>query len=54
MSAVRDFIGALDDGIHTQNSLAVLAVMAAQFVLNAQCVELVGLAATGIEFTPQG
>jgi hypothetical protein len=28
--------------------------VAAQYVLNAQSVELVGLATTGIEFVPQG
>ena len=47
---LAEYAGALNAGVFSQGSLGLLA---AQFVLNAQSVELVGLAATGIEFTPQ-
>ncbi len=47
---LAEYAGALNAGVFTQNSLGLLA---AQFVLNAQSVELVGLAATGIEFNVQ-
>ena len=43
------FTGLLDSGAHTQASLGVLA---AQVDLNTQSVELLGLASTGIEYTP--
>ena len=48
---LAQYAGALNAGVYTQGSLGLLA---AQFVLNAQSAELVGLAATGIEFNPQG
>ena len=48
---LSDFVGLLDSGAFTQQTLGVLAC---QFSLNAASVELVGLAATGIEFIPQG
>jgi hypothetical protein len=43
--------GVLDAGIYTQASLALLA---AQLDLNTASVDLVGLATSGIEFTPMG
>jgi hypothetical protein len=50
--AERDsFVTLLDNGTHTQTSLGVLA---AQIALNAQSVEITGLADTGIDFTPVG
>lgn len=51
-AAERDnFVALLDNGTHTQTSLGVLA---AQVALNAQSVEITGLADTGIAFTPVG
>ena len=51
-AAERDsFVALLDHGSHTQASLGVLA---AQVALNAQSVEITGLAETGIAFTPVG
>lgn len=48
--AERDnFVALLDNGTYTQTSLGVLA---AQIALNAQSVEITGLAETGIAFTP--
>lgn len=45
------FAGVLDRGELSQDALALLAC---QFELNTQSVDLVGLASTGIEFTPGG
>lgn len=45
------FVALLDDGTHTQASLGVLA---AQIDVNVQSAELVGLATTGLAFTPAG
>ena len=51
-AAERDSdVALLDNGTYTQASLGVLA---AQIALNAQSVEIVGLADTGIAFTPAG
>ncbi len=51
-AAERDsFVAQLDNGTYTQTSLG---VMAAQIALNAQGVEITGLADTGIAFTPVG
>lgn len=51
-AADRDsFVAMLDNGTYTQTSLGVLA---AQISLNAQSVEIAGLADTGIAFTPVG
>lgn len=49
--SLAEFVGLLDSGVFTQASLALIA---AQHPLNTQSVELVGLGATGIEFTPAG
>ena len=48
---LAEYTGALNAGVFTQDSLGLVA---AQYVLNAQSVELVGLASTGLEFNPQG
>lgn len=45
------FVSLLDSGTHTQESLALLAC---QVDINANSVDIVGLAATGIEFLPLG
>ena len=51
-TADRDaFVAWLDNGTYTQASLGVLA---AQLALNAQSVEITGLADTGLAFTPVG
>jgi serralysin len=51
-AAERDsFVSLLDNGTYTQTSLGVLA---AQTGLNAQSVEITGLADTGVPFTPVG
>jgi hypothetical protein len=49
--SLAEFVGLLDSGVFTQASLALIA---AQHPLNTQSVELVGLGATGVEFTPAG
>jgi serralysin len=49
--SLAEFVGLLDSGVFTQASLALIA---AQHPLNTQSVELVGLGATGLEFTPAG
>ena len=46
-----EYTGLIGSGAFTQASLAELACL---IPLNAASVELVGLAATGIEFSPQG
>ena len=48
---VDDLAGLLDAGVYTQSSLALVAC---QFGLNVNSVELTGLANTGIEYLPQG
>lgn len=48
---LANFVGLLDSGAFTQASLGVLAC---QVSFNTGSVELVGLAATGLEFMPQG
>jgi hypothetical protein len=51
-AAERDsFVALLDNGTYTQTSLGVLA---AQIAVNAQSVDITGLADTGIAFTPVG
>lgn len=45
------FAGLISSGAYTRESLALVAC---QFTLNADSVDLVGLATTGIEYTPQG
>ncbi len=45
------FTALLDQGVYTQESLALLAC---QIEFNAQSVELIGLAASGLEFLPAG
>ena len=47
---LAEYSGLLNSGVFTQDSLGLLA---AQVSFNAASVELVGLASTGIEFTPQ-
>jgi hypothetical protein len=49
--ALAQFVGLLDSGSATQASLGLLAC---QLELNTQAVELVGLASTGLGFTPAG
>lgn len=46
-----EYVGLLDSGALTQGQLAVIA---AQHPLNTGSVDLVGLAASGVDFTPQG
>jgi Ca2+-binding RTX toxin-like protein len=46
---LQHFVSLLDSGSSTQ---AALGLLACQATLNAQSIDLVGLAATGIEFTP--
>ena len=48
---IQYFAGLIANGTFTRESLAVTAC---QFTLNADSVDLVGLVATGIEYTPQG
>ncbi|MBL8362773.1 MAG: cadherin-like domain-containing protein [Rubrivivax sp.] len=48
---IQYFAGLIANGTYTRESLAVTAC---QFTLNADSVDLVGLVATGIEYTPQG
>ena len=47
--ALANFVGLLDSGAFTQGTLAVLA---AETGLNQAAIDLVGLATTGLEFTP--
>ncbi|MBH9576064.1 Ig-like domain-containing protein [Inhella proteolytica] len=48
---LANFTALLDQGVYTQESLALLAC---QIEFNTQSVELVGLAASGLEFLPAG
>jgi hypothetical protein len=50
-AALADYVGLLNGGFFTQAELALLAVT---HPLNTTSVELVGLAETGLAYTPMG